>query len=88
MQTLFSSLIPPLPPPQYPTKVEYMASTPGLVELNARNRNGATPFFAACNRGHSKIVKFLANKRLGDEFAVDIEVIERDSMFCVYSVEI
>jgi ankyrin repeat protein len=71
-----------------------MASTPGLVELNARNRNGATPFFAACNRGHSKIVKFLANKRLGDEFAVDIEVIEREArdncvcVFCVYSVEI
>mmetsp|Transcript_4415 Transcript_4415/g.5781 ORF Transcript_4415/g.5781 Transcript_4415/m.5781 type:complete len:210 (-) Transcript_4415:132-761(-) len=53
--------------------VEYMASTPGLVDINARNRTGATPFFAACNMGHDKIVRFLANKRLGDEFAVDIE---------------
>ena len=50
-----------------------MASTTGLVDLNAKNRTGATPFFAACNRGHLKVVQFLAAKRAGDDFAVDIE---------------
>lgn len=37
--------------------VQYLASTTGLVDLNCRNFTGATPFFAACNRGHDKIVK-------------------------------
>ena len=51
-----------------------MASTAGLVDLNTRNHMGASPFFAACNMGRTKIVKFLGNKRAGDDFAVDIEV--------------
>jgi len=54
--------------------VEYMASTPGLVDLNAQNHTGATPFFAAANMGHADIVRFLANKRHGEDFAVDIEL--------------
>jgi roadblock/LC7 domain-containing protein len=54
--------------------VEYIASTPGIVDLNSRNVNGATPFFAACNKGHHQIVHFLSNKRAGDDFAIDIEV--------------
>ncbi len=40
--------------------VEYLASTPGLVDINARNRFGATPFFAACNRGHTKVKNLVA----------------------------
>lgn len=44
------------------------------VELNSQNHTGATPFFAACTGGHAKIVKYLAGKRRGDDFAVDIEV--------------
>ena len=60
-----------------------MASTSGLVNLNAQNRMGATPFFAACNMGHERIVKFLANKRAGDDFAVDIEVINLTDFFHV-----
>lgn len=54
--------------------VEYMASTPGLVDLNVRNHTGATPFFAAANMGHASIVRFLATKRRGEDFAVDIEL--------------
>jgi hypothetical protein len=53
---------------------EYLASTPGLVEVNSQNHTGATPFFAACVGGHAKIAKYLAGKRRGDDFAVDIEV--------------
>ena len=47
---------------------------PLQVELNSQNHTGATPFFAACTGVHAKVVKYLAGKRRGDDFAVDIEV--------------
>jgi len=54
--------------------VEYIASTPGLADLNAQNRTGATGFFAAAQCGHAKLVRYLAGKRKGEDFAIDIEL--------------